>query len=270
MKKSAILIIGLFIIGFASDAFSFNLSISNPKIKLKVKPGQVITGSLVISNPSSKEATVKAYLEDFMYVFPYDGSKKFFPAGSTEYSCANWISFSPSKFKLRPFGQRNVDYTIRVPESADGGYYAVLFFETSLGAIEQKPGNRLLVLGRIGSLFLLETENSIKKARIEKLKPGINSIQGQFENAGNVLLKAQGTYFIMDPENMVRDRGKIEDIFIFPGDKTIFSIKTSAGLKEGKYTLIINFDLQDGNVLVKEVDFMKHTDGSLEILATRD
>jgi len=270
MKKTIIFILIVFIFTFIPNAFSFNLSISNPKIKLKVEPGQVITGSLTINNPSSSEIAIKAYLEDFIYVSPYDGSKKFFPAGSTERSCAGWISFSPSEFKLNPFGRRNIDYTVRVPESASGGYYAVLFFETSLGQIEQTPGNRLLVLGRIGSLFLVETNNSVKKAEIRDLKTGINSINASFNNTGNVLLKAQGTYFIMDREGMVRDRGKIEDIFISPGDETYFSVKISSSLDAGKYTLVDNFDLQDGDVVVKEIDFMKRTNGSLEISAVRD
>ena len=157
-----------------------------------------------------------------------------------------------------------------MPESASGGYYAVLFFETSLGQIEQTSGNRLLVLGRIGSLFLVETNNSVKKAEIGGLKAHAGSIDASFKNTGNVLLKAQGTYFIMDTEGMVRDRGKIEDIFIFPGDETHFSIKISPNLDAGEYTLVNNFDLQGGDVLVKEVDIMKHTDSSLEILAVRD
>jgi len=270
MKKNIIFLISIFILSFTPKVFSFNLSISNPKINLKVDPGEVITGSLTINNPSSSEIAIKAYLEDFIYVAPYDGSKKFFPAGSTEHSCAGWISFSPSEFKLGPFGQRNIDYTVRMPQSASGGYYAVLFFETSLGEIEQTPGNRLLVLGRIGSLFLVETKNSIKKAEIEDLKAGINSIRAQFKDTGNILLKAHGTYFIMDTGGMVRDRGEIGDIFIFPGNETLFSIKMAPSLGADKYTLIINFDLQDGDVLVKEIDLMKHTDGSLEISAVRD
>ena len=272
MKKNITIFITITIsvLAFASKVFSFNLSISNPKIKLKVDAGQVVTGSLTINNLSSSEVLIKAYLEDFVYVSPYDGSKKFLPAGSTERSCAGWISFSPSKFKLRPFGRRVINYTIRVPESANGGYYAVLFFETSLGKIEQKPGSQLLVLGRIGSLFLVETNNSIKKAEIEGLKVNGGLVNANFKNAGNVLLKAQGTYFIMDTNGMVRDRGKVRDIFTFPGDSDSFSIKMSSGLNSGKYTLVINFDLQDGDVVVKEVDFVKHIDGSLEILAVRD
>ncbi len=269
MKKVTLFI--TFLLLLSLSAFSFNIGVSNPKVKLKVSPGEVITGSIKISNPSSNEVKVKVYVEDFKYIPPYDGSKKFLPPGTIKNSCAKWISFSPVEFKLPPFGKRNVEYSISVPSSAKGGYYAVMFFETALGQIEESPGSRLLVLGRIGSLFFVETQDSIKKANIDSIKTEGNSIKGIISNTGDVFINAKGTYFVMDSEGMVYDRGRIKDLFLFPGDKADFTLTLSnERIPRGNYTLICNFDLEDGDVAVKEVDFMKKQDNSIEISAVRD
>lgn len=269
MRKITLFIAFLFLLSVS--AFSFNIGVSNPKVKLKVSPGEVVTGSIRITNPSSNEVKIKVYVEDFKYVPPYDGSKKFLTAGTLENSCAKWISFSPVEFKLPPFGRRNVEYSISVPSSARGGYYAVMFFETALGEVEESPGSRLFVLGRIGSLFLIETEDSIKKADIDSIEVEGSSIKGIISNTGDVFINAKGTYFVMDSEGMIYDRGKIKDLFLFPGDKADFALSLSnERIPRGSYTLICNFDLEDGDVAVKEVDFMKKQDNSIEISAVRD
>ena len=35
----------------------------------------------------------KVYIQDFVYIPPFDGRKKFLPVGSTKFSCGEWISF---------------------------------------------------------------------------------------------------------------------------------------------------------------------------------
>ncbi len=267
--KRTIIFIALSIL-LSIPALSLNIGISNPKVKLKISPGNVVTGSLSVNNPSSKEVKVKVYVEDFLYVPPYDGSKKFLPPGSVKNSCAQWISFSPVEFKLPPFGRKNVEYSITVPPTAKGGYYAVMFFETALGEIQETPTNRLLVLGRIGSLFLVETKEGIKKTRIDNIRTENSSIKGDFANTGNVFINAKGTYFVMDSKGMIYDRGKVNDMFLFPEDKAQFTLNISEEVPQGSYILVCNFDLEDGDVAVKEVEFMKKHDNSIEILAVRD
>jgi len=45
----------------------------------------------------------------------------------------------------------------------------------------------------------------------------------------------------------------------------LVEISVLAGLAAGHYTMVINADLEDGDVVVKEVDFVKDASGSLLI-----
>ncbi|RKY31502.1 MAG: hypothetical protein DRP68_04880 [Candidatus Omnitrophota bacterium] len=252
-------------------SFSFNLRIDTPKIKLKVKGGETITGSIKVENPSSEKIEVKIYLEDFLYTSPYDGAKQFFAPGTTEFSCSSWINFSPQEIVLPPFGKRRVNYSIKIPSEIEGGRYAVLFFETSLGEIEEeREGANIVILGRIGTLFFLEAKDSIKRADLENLKVEEGTIKGDFVNRSNVVIVSRGNFYIMDERGMVLDRGKIQDIYTFPNDKVPISIKPSKDLPSGRYTLISTFDLEEGDVLVKEIDFLKDSLGDIRILQVRD
>jgi len=248
---------------------ALNISISDPIIRKKVKPGAVSTDSIQLSNPSSNEIKVRAYLEDFIYVAPFDGNKEFSPAGSTKHSCAEWISFSPQEFILTPFGQKSIDYSIRIPMDAQGGYQAVLFFETSLGDMEQESGYLVKVLGRVGALFIVETEESLKEAKID-FKEDHSVISGTFLNTGQVFIKSQGTYYLMDSDGMVLDRGEMKNLYTLPGDKASFTIEPSKDISSKQCTLICTFDLQEGDVIVKELEIRRDSLNNLEILEVKD
>jgi hypothetical protein len=263
-------LIFLFLILLPLSGFALNIRIDTPKVKLKVKPGEVVRGTIGLENPTPNTVKLKAYLTDFLYVPPYDGTKEFFASGTTQLSCARWIDFSPQEITLLPFAKRRVNYTIKAPPQLKGGHYAVLFFETSLGAIEEpKEGVNVVILGRIGTLFFLEAEGSLKRAEIENLEAEENRIKGEFANLGNVVLVAKGNFYIMDENGIVVDRGKIRDFYLFPGDKVSFSIDILENIGWGRYTLVASFDLEEGDILVREIDFSKDRFGLIKLLEVR-
>ena len=71
---------------------SAQLIIEQGKVREVVKPGQTLTGSINVHNRSKNPMTVVTYWEDFDYVAPYNGNKKFLPAGSSKNSCSSWVS----------------------------------------------------------------------------------------------------------------------------------------------------------------------------------
>lgn len=271
MKRLFCFLFLCLLLSFTVNAFSFNISVDVPKVKLKVKEGEVVRGELAVRNPTQDEIKIKVYLEDFSYASPYDGTKKFFPPGSTEFSPAKWITFSPQEIALAPFGRKKVSYIVKVPSTVTGGYYAVLFFETSLGAITSaEEGANILIVGRVGSLFFIEAEDSIKKVGIEEITAEGNTVKGEFHNLGNVIVISKGSFYVMDDTGRVFDRGKINDIYISPGDKALFSISLVNDISPGRYTLITTFDLEEGDILVREIDFSKGKRGEIKILQIRE
>ena len=107
---------------FTSTAFA-QIFLEEGKIFRNVDKGDLINESMVVQNTSDESIDVLVYWEDFEYQPPYEGSKKFFPAGTTNNSANSWISYSPQKFTLAPHGKQKISYVIDVPPNAKGGYY---------------------------------------------------------------------------------------------------------------------------------------------------
>lgn len=269
MKKIVFLLFLILSLITVENGFAFTLTLNNATVKEKVTPGDVVAGSITVKNSTDQRVAVKAYFEDFLYVEPYDGSKEFYPAGSLENSCSNWITFSPQDFELAAFEQKKVDYTIRVPSNAKNGNYGVFFFETALGALKKENQN-VLVSGRIGSLFFVEVENSLKKASVTNFSGGKNKITSDYKNIGKVFTHCKPSFFVMDNQGMVIDRGQMNEIYMFPDSSTSVEISLSDKISPGSYTAVCTFDLQDGDVIVREVDFRKDLSGNIIVISVRE
>ncbi|MFC1514879.1 hypothetical protein ACFL5X_03160 [Candidatus Omnitrophota bacterium] len=246
------------------------LRIDSPKVKLKVSPGQTVSGAIVVENLSDIAVPIRAYFEDFKYISPFDGSKEFLPQASTSFSCAPWISFSPQEFTLRPLEKRQVYYSINVPEEASGGYYSVLFFESALGPGRDEEGRAVSVIGRIGSLFFVETQDSIKAADISGINASLRDLHGTIANTGTTIIIVKPVFYIMDQAGLVVDRGKPPELFLNPGDQTNFSIGLSSDLAQGRYIAVLTFDLEGQDVVIREVTFSKDSFGAVEILDVKE
>ena len=265
--KKIILILFYFILSFSAPVWA-QIFTEQGKIVHQVAPGQTISGSLMIHNTSNQSIPVKDYWEDFRYEPPFNGSKKFFPPGTLDASLSRWISFLPKQFTLAPYGKQKINYTINVPAEAKGGYYGVLFFEPESQNTKTSTGIRIIT--RVGSLFFLETSNKVKKAGIDNIKLKDSNVQAELTNKGNVILIPTGTFYIMNSANLVVDRGEIPALYLPSSQKGNFQFDFKKDLPEGQYTIVLTLDLQEGDVLVKEVDFEKHPPADYKIIKIRD
>lgn len=253
---------------FISSPVSAQLVLDKRDIKLEVKSGEETSGSITVSNPSNTDVTIKAYFEDLIYTPPYLGSLILAPLDSNPRSCGKWITIPTPMFLVPAKGKQEVGYSIKVPKEAKGGYYAVLLFEKSASPISGEKG--IGITERAGCIFSLETADKVRKSKIDDIIVGEDAIQGSFSNLGNVILISQGTFYIMGKDGLVADRGVVNKYYLPPGEKVPFTIKVSDKVLPGKYTLVINVDMEEGKTLIKEVDFSKDKTGSLKILAQRD
>jgi hypothetical protein len=264
--KLRLLLVCVFI--FWSRAAGAQVFIEQGKVNLTVKRGQSLTGEVTVNNTSNKELQAKVYWEDFVYQPPFDGAKKFMPAGTSEVSLANWIQFSPHEIVLPPFGKKTIAYTIQVPPDVKGGHYGVLFVEPETELSKADKGVK--VITRVGCLFFVETEDKIKKASADGMAFSGSHLKGKFSNQGNVILLPQATYYIMDPQSMVADRGDLKTHYVPPGAAFDIDVALSPKLAPGDYTIVLTFDLNDGDVVVKEVDFTKNSDSDYVLKTVRD
>ncbi len=260
------IVLALLCSGPAANAQVF---IEQGKVNLTAAPGQTLSGEVTISNTSDKELKVKVYWEDFEYKPPFDGTKKFVPAGTSATSLAQWIQFSPRDAVLAPYGKQKIGYTIDVPQDIkSGGYYGVIFVEpeTELSRVEKG----VKIITRVGCLFFVETQDSVKQASIEDIAFNGSHLTGRIVNKGNVILIPQTTYYIMDRESIVADRGELKPMYIPPEQAFAVDLELNPAVAPGDYTIVLTLDLQDGNVVVKEADFTKNSDSDYVIKTVRD
>lgn len=242
--------------------------IEEGKVTLAVSGGDRISQSLTIHNTSTESIAVKVYWEDFQYQAPYDGAKNFLAAGTAPRSASQWVSYSPQEFTIPAFSQRKVDYIVSVPAQIEGGYYGVLFFEKAGDPVRDATGVK--IISRVGCLFFIEAKDKKKNASLQDIKISSSIVSGNFVNQGDVVLIPQITYYIMDDQGVAVDRGEIRKLYIPPGETALWEISPAAELAAGSYTMVINADLEDGDVVVKEVDFVKDSGGNMTIVTTRD
>lgn len=241
--------IGLLIFLPASSYASKIIHLDQAKIRVKIPAGQTAIGRIEIKNPSAEAKKVRVYAQDWAYSNEL-GEKDFFLAGTKEFSCAKWISFVPAEFSLNPSAKEYLQYTIRVPEGAKGGYCAILFFENLLGEVKESIDAMAVVpvAIRVGCLVSVEVEGTVERsALVEKLlitkeQEGYR-IEADFTNIGNTDIIAAGNFNIIDKLGMVFARGEFDNRYTLPGDKVKISSSWKAKLAKGKYDLILTLDL---------------------------
>jgi hypothetical protein len=271
MKKNFGVLSGILIGSFLCASLAWaGVRIDKPKIRFTVAPGGHVSDEIKVENTGREPISVRVYLEDWVYS-DQEGGKEFMPKGTTPMSCANWINFNPTDFKLTPAEERVVRFTVSVPEDAGGSHFAVMFFETGGGDMGSKDaeGNdiRIKVYNRLGALFYIESEGAAeKKAEIRGLDLSQRAndfiVDASFFNTGNTDLAGKGTFNVFDAQGYVFLRGTIDDFYTLPGGKA--SLKASAAtanLKPGRYDILLTLEYETGGNLIQEATFEVGADG---------
>lgn len=272
MRKGLVICIitVLFIIFSESVSYGFAMNIGPPSIELVLKPRETKTGIVRVSNNGQKNIGVNAYIQDWLY--NSDGSKSFFVAGTTPFSCAKWLGVFPKKFQLEAGQTMNVQYTITAPEDAVGGYCSVIFFESfPIGEeSEEAKGMTVQFAGRLGSIVYVEIEKkSVHKGSIESLsvtppqsdKPF--ELAMAFKNTGNTHIAAQGTLNIIDDKGNVFGKERTAPLNTLPGDTREAKIEWLGELEEGSYIALLTLEIGAEQPIVEERKFNVSIGGAI-------
>lgn len=269
MKKTVFFLI--YFIFFSVTAITFaQIAPDQRIINLEVVPGKEVTDSIIINNLSDRDVTIKIYTEDLVFTSPFTSSAKteYLPLGDNKFSCGKWIVFSPDTIFIPKKDSQKITYSIKVPKEAKGGYWGLIIYENSGSAPSSHSGVGLSV--RLACPIFLETVEKIRKIGVEDLSVSADSIKGYFINQGNVLLRGGCSYYVMNEENVILDRGNIDKYNIPPGEKAPFTINFGKQIQEGKLTLFMNFDLGSGAPLMKEIEFLRDKAGNIKNLKIKE
>lgn len=254
LLTTILFILGLFCFWQGKANSDINLRLTEPKVRLTIAPGQSKSGQMAIENPAEQGLQVRCYLEDWFYTPGGDGGKEFRLASTTPLSCASWINFSPAEFSLKPYDRQLINYRVSVPPTARGGHYAVLFFETIIGETKDEQGLNVLILGRIGALFYVQPEGTVKKEAILKdiaikeEEEGFK-VTAIFKNIGNVDITAAGNFNLIDKNGLVFARGEFNEAYTLPQDEVFLQAVWEKKVELGIYDLVITLDLGERSLV---------------------
>ena len=247
-----------FSLSFCATSYAF-VRVDKMKIKPTIAPGETESGQIRIENPSENTVNVKVYLEDWLYVAPGNGDKKFMPAGTSERSCASWITFAPSEFNMPAFSSQVISYSITMPEDIREGRYAVMFFETQPGTASEK-GVNVMVATRVGTLLYVHPKGFIDRSALlsnllftKNYTDSSLDISLDFKNTGNISqVIEKATYSIIDRGGRVYARGSFNNIYTFPNDTAKLTSTWKDKLPAGIYDIIITLTYDTNELIVRE------------------
>lgn len=143
----------------ASARAAQSITITPTSIDKTIEPGQTVTGSTQVLNQADTAFDYKVYATPYsVNGEEYDPSFTPIP-GATNVS--SWFTLKPVKTHLEPYSTSLLNYTIKVPADAKpGGYYAVIFAETS----SKVEGTGVVTQKRVGTVAYIKVAGPITEA----------------------------------------------------------------------------------------------------------
>ena len=172
-----------------------------------------------------------------------DGEVMLLKAGSTPFSCSDWIELKESEFDLGPLQRRNVLGLLKIPEGVVGGRYARLAVEVSESRGEKNvitiPETMIAVL--VGKEF--QTKGEISKLQLVHKGNVPSEFLVSFKNTGDIHLKVRGNLVVKDKTGNVVMQLSLskEEMLVLPGSIRNFRVALPEPLQKGDYVVEVKF-----------------------------
>ena len=197
-------LIFIFLISFFSVLFSAQTALAttifSPLLDFEIDPGQSQAGVVKLYNETEEDLYLTASVEPFR-AGDETGQPIYLPA-EEKHLFLQWFKIDQEAIILRPKQVAIVPFTVTVPAQAvPGGYFAVIFWETTAGPAGDNTG--LSLSSKVGSLVFLKVKGEVTEAaEIAEFKTAaaanyffklpINFLV-RLANQGNVHLRPTGT-----------------------------------------------------------------------------
>jgi hypothetical protein len=261
IKNSAIIFLFVILLASAPSSKAQSIGLSPAQLVENFKPGVPFEQELTVQNYGGDTVELHVQITDFWY--NEKNEKVFDTPGSQPRSAANWIQFVPERFQVGPHASQKLKAIITPPASANGGYYAVLFVESTPVKTNKvtDDGRTVFTNMRIGCLVLLNA------AKTEKLQVTVGDLQltpptdhGDLmlrftvDNQSNTHIFPVARLSIFDPQQKLAAKSESEMKRFLPGQKDSMQVGWSGALTPGNYTAVLT--LVTGNhVETRELSF---------------
>lgn len=184
----------------AQNTNGIDLTVSPPVFDLVAKPGETITHKFRIKNNGTTSQKLKIDARRLISD-PANGSPQ--PEDTATGEELSWVSFDKDNFTAPAREWTDVNYTIKIPDTAAFGYYYVFRISPEKSVIQQKSGTAIKGEVLVVVLLNVQKEGAISSAKL--IKFGTDNLISQYlpinfqttlQNTGNVHVKPRGNIFI--------------------------------------------------------------------------
>ncbi len=239
------------------DLYAFSVEVEPTVSEISVPAGGSYAGVITVTNVSKDALEITSKIMDWEYE-SCAGAKKYFPTGTSRYSCSGWITYTPDSFRLEPGQSQEVHYTLTAPAAASGGYFSMALFGAVIPGAKTSNGVTVNIALNMATLFVVEIENtqdvrgSLKELDVVRsAASGPLEVTARFRNEGNVRVNAQGRLSILNTDGSTVGWTRFPDIKTLPQDECTTAAQWD-GLGKGHYRLVATFELAPGKLLIRE------------------
>lgn len=181
----------------------FSVSVTPLVREINANPGEVVSGTVDVTNPLSTAQTFYPLARDFAPSKDSSSAAPEFYEQTPEdyaYALSKWVSFGNESIDIKSKATASIAYKIAIPKNAEpGGHYGAIF--ASSEAPKPSGSDSQVTIGaRVGSLVLVTVSGDIKsKGEIVSFKADKKiyakppaKLLTTIKNSGNVHLKPSG------------------------------------------------------------------------------
>lgn len=256
MRRVVLHVLGALLIGLGltSEVRAFGFRVDPARVEVEVPAGKRRGRTLRVTNTKQEGAVhLSTYVRDVLFL--PDGAHEFPPPGSTDWSCADWIEVVPKEVNIPAGYTQDVRVSVRAPEGAVGGHYAMLFFETGPSYTEGHIGVNFRI-GALVDVAIPDTQEYAAKLQ-DVAFDGPSTIRVEVFNLGNVLIRPKGVIKIFEGNGQ-----KIHElpfnpnhVGVLPQTLRVFSTELEEPLPSGTYRLKAEVDYGTRTLIVGERSF---------------
>jgi hypothetical protein len=233
----------------ATSSNAVDVSITPLIREVSSKPGDTFTGSIEVKNESDAKQTFFPAARDFTSSTDTStGAPKFLEtAGTAAQSLSSWTTFSKSSYDVDSKGSATIDYTVKVPASAEpGGHYSGIFASTQ--APDVSGGSGVAIAARVGSLLMVTVAGDITtKAEVQSFtssqsiyQNGPFTFTANLKNTGNIHFKPKGTINVKNGSKVESIQFNVNGGNVLPSSARDFTEKLDGTFGFGRYTATLD------------------------------
>ena len=220
-------------------------------MSFNANPGEIQSQKLTVRNHSNIKQKFVFNLSD--YNVDEQGNKKPMPLGTSENSCANWITVNPSFVELSPNEEIQVDVNMAVPANGYRTKWSMIQVQV---AKEQEgfEADRELVTGVVllPRIIVLVKQsprsNNNYKGRIAgfsettKPKENLRTFEVVAENLGDKIFDGKLSLAVANIATAEEQKFEPTVVTVYPGYKRKVELTLPVRLKPGKYAVAVLLD----------------------------